>query len=244
MGLSIEELIKKKKKKEKYYVDKENKNHHSLYGMGGDHKRNNTKSRPVHRYGFKRYSVKQRHRVSKKRLLNTRNKDKFKFESFIKPTDMNGIYKDINGLISLIYNAYSDPNRIIDVYNGNKKDPALKRIISFIGIKYNTDKLSFLYENYLDILHSSILKFIDNIDNYVDPGPAKFYTYFVNIFPYTFTSCFKFTWDIDPNVDNNLDGIVGDLDIDIYSNLLSLYVYTNSMSIKNKRIYFKELLYG
>jgi len=144
--------------------------------------------------------------------------------------------------MKLIYDKYSDFQSVLTIYQDGYHDNLFRRIFSLTSTLKDPIRLQFLEENYLDILHETIIKFIDTIDNYVEASTFTFYTYLVNVFPYTFSYCFSSIWNLNSNMDNKVDELVGDVDINLYNNALSFYVYTNNMKIKEKKKYIKELL--
>ena len=231
-----------KRKKEEYYnkaiVDRKD----PLYGMGSSFRRKNTtEKRSKHRYGFKRYSVRQRHRVTKETLKYRRNRPQYRLDSILRPYDVNSNYIDNKKLILLIYEKYYDFDYIYRKFQDGYKDVVFKRIFSLIGLSKDIRVLDFLRENYLEILHEAIVKFMNSIDNYVEESGFTFYTYLVNIFPYCFSSSFSLIEGMETKVDIVKD-IVGDTDVNIYGNLLSYHVYMNNMSNKEKMDYIKEIL--
>lgn len=245
MGKNIDRLNALKKKKEKYYSDAIKAGKDPQYGMGKGYRMMNTlEHRSKRRYGFKRYSVRQSHRVTKKTLERRRKGYKYEFQSIIRPYDVDLCYKnkDMHQLMKLIYDKYSDFQSVLTIYQDGYHDKLFKRIFSLTSTLKDPIRLQFLEENYLDILHETIIKFIDTIDNYVEASTFTFYTYLVNVFPYTFSYCFSSIWNLNSNMDNKVDELVGDVDINLYNNALSFYVYTNNMKIKEKKKYIKELL--
>ncbi|RLA57904.1 MAG: hypothetical protein DRQ78_12895 [Epsilonproteobacteria bacterium] len=245
MGKHFDKLTYLKKKKEKYYTDGIKNGKDPTYGMGkGYRMMNTTEHRSKQRYGFRRYSVRQRHRVKSKTLEARRNNLKFEFYSIIKPYDVDLCFdnKDMHQLMKLIYEKYSNFESVLTIYQDGYHDHIFRRIFSLTRVLKDPIRLEFLKENYLDILHETIIRFINTIDNYVEASTFTFYTYLVNVFPYTFSSCFSSIWNLNSNMDNNVDELVGDIDVNLYSNLLSFYVYTNNMKRKEIRKYIKELL--
>jgi len=245
MGKTLDRLIALKKKKEKYYSDAIRDGQAPQYGMGKEYRKKNTvKDRCKRRCGFKRYSVRQRHMVSKKTLERHRSGSEYRLDSIIRPYDVDLCYKnkDMHQLMKLIYDKYSDFQSVLTTYQDGYHDELFKRIFSLTSTLKDPIRLQFLEENYLDILHETIIKFIDTIDNYVEASTFTFYTYLVNVFPYTFSYCFSSIWNLNSNMDNKVDELVGDVDINLYNNPLSFYVYTNNMKRKEKKKYIKELL--
>jgi len=245
MGKNFDRLIALKKKKEKYYSDAIKDGKTPQYGMGKEYRMKNTvKDRCKRRCGFKRYSVRQRHMVKKKTLERRRSGYEYRLDSIIRPYDVDLCYenKDMHQLMKLIYDKYSNFESVLTIYQDGYHDVLFRKIFSLTRVNKSPIRLQFLKENYLDILHETIIKFIDKVDNYVEASTFTFYTYLVNIFPYTFSSCFSSIWNLNSNMDNNVDELVGDVDINLYSNVLSFYVYTKNMKRKEKKRYIEELL--
>lgn len=234
MSLSFQQLRALKKKKEKYYADAIERGDPPLYGMGKEYRLKNTEEdRGKRRYGFKRASVRQRHRIKKANLLKSENFTRKPFETILRPREVNDYYDyyDMNNCYSYIYSCYHNYQDLIKKSCPN--DIYLTRVRHLIGP--DEDKNVFLLENYLEIFHEAFIKFIESIRNFNESNGASFYTYVINVLPYLFATKFNKAWKL-----NSIALETVELEDDIQDsytpiNSLGVFIMINNMSNTEKR---------
>ncbi len=192
--MDFAKLRELKAKKKKYYSKKEAKGE-ILYGMGGESRTKNTvEDRGKRQYGFKRTTVRQKHRLNGYIIDYRKRKGVrcYKHQGYIYTSTLNKKYKDrdIAGLLSLLYTPYQEPLVLLDDYRLGYRDPIFSRIVSLTGIKKDSYRLDIFLSNYNDLLIESLLAFISELDNYIASQRVTFYSYAANIIPYRFMTQF------------------------------------------------------
>mgnify|MGYP006883056208 CR=1 FL=1 len=244
MGATLDRLRELKAKKEKYYKDAIDRGDDPLYGMGGEYRRKNTtQARSKRRYGFKRYSVRQRHRVTHK-VLKRRLQPPKKLETILSPTDINVAYESNNIplIMELLYESYGDFDYVFSKYSEGFSDISFHKILSLTGSNRSGDKMEYLKLNYSDFIIEAITRFIERIDNFVKTGSSTFYTYTVNIIPYLFSSYYYSEYNKNSVMYELSEDIVGDNDVYLGLNPLFLHVITHNLKKAEKRNLIKLII--
>lgn len=236
MSLSFEKLRALKKNKEKYYADAIKNEAPPLYGMGKEYRLKNTESdRGKRRYGFKRQSIRQKHRIKKSALERGKRSSNRSFETILRTTEVNDYYDDcdMHNCYSYIYSCYSDHKIFVDHDCAN--DIYVTRVKHLIG--NDEGRAIFLYENYLEIFHEAFIRFMVSIDNYNESNGASFYTYVINVLPYIFSTTFNKAWKINSIALETVE--LEDSIEDLYTpiNPLGVFIRIHNMSKIEKRIY-------
>lgn len=193
------DLVKLRKKQElrRQYLGRRERAGYSLCGMGGDHRFNNkTSALKIRQYGFQRFSTQQKQRLTSKVLTYKKNKTKikcYKMNAYLYSRKINQSYKnnDLSSILVEIYNAYSDPNKLIQDFDYGYRDLIFAKTIGLTKIKDN-DTLMYLFLNeYEDILMDVLVAFIKSCDNYVETSKTSFYTYIIYTLPFLFSYSFS-----------------------------------------------------
>lgn len=234
--MDLRRLEELRKRKRKYYAKKE-KEGEILYGMGGDNQLKNTvEDRGKRRYGFRRATVRQPHRLPKavlKHKLNNKFKC-YKFQSYLSYNQVNSLSNNhVHDLLALIYTKYSDPNQLLEDYFWGFRDPLFKKIVSLTGIAKDPERMDRFLNDYNDLIIEALIKFVDEMNNYVESSTTSFYSYIVNIIPFRFASLFSSLFNDKEHVIIDTDEIIDETyDIDCSGNQLGLYILNNFKSIR------------
>jgi hypothetical protein len=233
-----EKRLRKKLKAERY--KKLEAEGQILYGMGGKNRLLNTEeARGKQRKGFKRHSVRQKHRLKKEHLWYHRNKKTkiycWSYNSYLRPSMVNRWYNQdkIDLIMEYFYKEYRDIDRLLSDYNRGYKDPLFVRFVGKSGILYNPDRLQILKENYEDILMDAIVNFMSEHKNYLPDVGISFHQYMYNIIPYRLlSSLLSFIPD---NAQEYID--VDDIEdknyaIERYINPLGIHIINNFKKLK------------
>lgn len=164
--------------------------------MGGKYKTQNTeKDRAKRRYGFKRASVKQKHRIAKGALEYRRHK---RLRCYTKQSYLNSVI--INNIpqkerqfkiMELFFTQYNNIENLLRDYELGFRDPLFTRIMYLSNAHRCVDTREIFRENYNDLIIDTLLEFIGKMDNFVESNSSSFYAYMVNIIPYRFTTLFS-----------------------------------------------------
>lgn len=233
MGLTLKKLLEIKAKKDKYYQDLVDNNETPRYGMGGKYRRMNTEAaRGKRRRGFKRYSVRQRGGVTEAYIQRRKEwANRKSLCTILKPRIINQLYegKDMISIMSYIYESYHKIQLL------DPEDLYLKRLSILVGASKNKERKEFLENEYTELFHSAIIKFMETINNYKQANNRSFYSYVINVLPFLFTTLFNKAWNVNSRAYESVDDLVGLEDVNLYENLLWIHVLTNNMTKKDKR---------
>jgi len=131
--------------------------------------------------------------------------------------------------MSYVYESYSQFHAL------DAEDVYLKRLSGLVGASKNKERKEFLENEYTELFHSAIIKFMETINNYKQADNRSFYSYVINVLPFLFTTLFNKAWNVNSIAYESVDELVGLQDVNLYENILGIHVLMNSMSKKQKR---------
>lgn len=238
--MDIDEKNKRKKIKAKKYKKLLAKGE-IRYAHGGEYRLMNTEEdRGKRRYGFRRTTVQQKHFMSKKLIKYRQEKGTRiycrSFMSYLQPSKINKLHKDgnINQIIEEFYSSYQDPQKLLTDYRWGFRDPLFSGVVRKTGLTFNEDRQRIFLENYEDILSDSIVRFLSELDNYVEESKVTFYSYMCNILPYRILSSLLYHLPKNITVDIDLETIDDETyDLDYEINILGIHILKGFRSLKH-----------
>lgn len=169
-------------------------------------------------YGYTRISNHQKKRKTKKQLeyfvYNKANrkialefKKKLKiyqlyldryndnnFYSYLSPYYLNKYYhtdKNVYKSIGYIFERYIHFDQLITDWTKGIRDIIFTKIMTMIGADFDEDLEYFMNLYHEDIMIDTMMALLKDLSGYVHTNRSSFYTYVINIFPYTYCHAFN-----------------------------------------------------
>lgn len=231
------ELRKKKEQKTKYYKKRQLQGEVS-YGIGKEYRLLNTrKDRDKNRYGFKRYSIRQKGPLSKAaRLRIERPYIKcYKRMAYVSMAGVNALHgaNRVQDIIELIYVTYYNFQTLMDDAYRGFKDPIWKRVLGITGVLKSPERYKILQDDYLEILHEVIIELYSAKDLYIPEYKRSFYTHLCYVLPLSFLAAITRRLSL-----SNKNEIANKAVYSEYNNICEdnfLNIYVHSLWIRNRK---------